>query len=46
MWSGLGLLVLLLGIQLVPYGRDHMNSAGGREIAWERSRDDVRRCER
>ena len=32
--SGLGLLVLLLAIQLVPYGRDHTNPAGGRRIAW------------
>ena len=35
MWTGLGLLVLLVGIQFVPYGRDHTNPAGGREIAWD-----------
>ena len=38
MWSGLGLLVLLLAIQLVPYGRDHANPAGGRRIAWNSPR--------
>ena len=34
LWSGLGLLVVLVVIQFVPYGRDHTNPARGREIAW------------
>ena len=38
LWSGLGLLVLLLAIQLVPYGRDHGTPAGGRPIAWDSPR--------
>ena len=33
MWTGLGLLVVLVAIQLVPYGRDHTNPTGGRQIA-------------
>jgi mono/diheme cytochrome c family protein len=37
-WSGLGLLVLLLAVQLVPYGRDHTNPADGRAIAWDSPR--------
>jgi Haem-binding domain len=37
-WTGLGLLVVLIGIQLVPYGRDHTNPAGGRAIAWDSPR--------
>jgi hypothetical protein len=38
MWSGLGLLALLLAIQLVPYGRDHANPTGRREIVWDSPR--------
>lgn len=38
MWTGLGLLVVLVAIQFVPYGRDHTNPAGGREIAWDSPR--------
>ena len=38
MWTGLGLLVVLVGIQFMPYGRDHTNPAGGREIAWDSPR--------
>ena len=38
MWSGLGLLGLLLAIQLVPYGRNHTNPVGGRRIAWDSPR--------
>ena len=34
----LGLVALLLVIQLVPYGRDHSNPAGGRQIAWDSPR--------
>ncbi len=38
LWSGLALLVVLVAIQLVPYGRDHTNPAGGRDIAWDSPR--------
>ena len=34
-WTGLGLLGSLVAIQLVPYGRDHTNPVGGRDIAWD-----------
>ena len=37
-WAAIGLLVLLIVIQLVPYGRDHSNPAGGRQIAWNSKR--------
>lgn len=37
-WTALGLLVLLLAIQVVPYGRDHTNPTGGRQIAWDSPR--------
>ena len=37
-WTGIGLLVVLAGIQLVPYGRNHKNPAGGREIVWDSPR--------
>ena len=37
-WTGLGLLVSLVAIQLVPYGRDHTNPAPGREVAWDSRR--------
>lgn len=34
----LGLVGLLVAIQLVPYGRDHTNPGGGRQIAWDSAR--------
>jgi mono/diheme cytochrome c family protein len=34
----LALVALLVVIQLVPYGRDHTNPAGGRQIAWDSAR--------
>ncbi|MGZ5370156.1 MAG: heme-binding domain-containing protein [Aeromicrobium sp.] len=37
-WTALGVVVLLVAIQLVPYGRDHTNPAGGRQIAWDSPR--------
>ncbi|MEA2419063.1 MAG: hypothetical protein QOE60_1269 [Thermoleophilaceae bacterium] len=37
-WAALGLVAVLIAIQLVPYGRDHANPAGGREIAWDSPR--------
>jgi hypothetical protein len=37
-WAGLGLVVLVVAIQFVPYGRDHSNPAAGREIAWDSPR--------
>jgi hypothetical protein len=37
-WTALGLLGLLAAIQLVPYGRDHANPAGGSRIAWDSKR--------
>ena len=37
-WTAVGLLVLLLAIQLVPYGRDHSDPGGGRPIAWDSPR--------
>lgn len=37
-WTALGLLVLLLAIQVVPYGRDHTSPTGGRQIAWDSPR--------
>ena len=36
-WTGVGLLVLV-GIQLVPYGRDHTSPATDRVIAWDSPR--------
>ena len=30
--------MLLLAIQVVPYGRDHTNPTGGRQIAWDSPR--------
>jgi mono/diheme cytochrome c family protein len=38
MWTGLGLLVALVAIQFLPYGRDHTNPAGSRQIAWDSPR--------
>ena len=37
----LGSLALLLLIQLVPYGRDHANPTGGREITWDSARTEA-----
>src|SRR5512134_654435 len=37
-WTALGVVALLVAIQLVPYGRDHTNPAGGRQIAWDSPR--------
>ena len=37
-WIAGGLLVLLLVIQLVPYGRDHTNPTGGQPISWDSPR--------
>lgn len=37
-WAGLGLVVLLVVIQFVPYGRAHTNPTGGRQIAWDSAR--------
>jgi mono/diheme cytochrome c family protein len=37
-WTGLALLAVLLAIQLVPYGRDQSNPAGGRQIVWDSPR--------
>jgi mono/diheme cytochrome c family protein len=37
-WTALGFVVVLLAIQFVPYGRDHSNPAGGRQIAWDSPR--------
>ena len=37
-WTGLGLFAVLLAIQLVPYGRDHSNPPGGRQIVWDSRR--------
>jgi Haem-binding domain len=34
-WTTLGFVALLLVIQLVPYGRDHTNPTGGRQITWD-----------
>lgn len=38
MWSVLGIVVLGVAIQLIPYGRDHTNPPGGRRIAWDSAR--------
>ena len=37
-WLGLGLIVVLLLIQLVPYGRDHTNPPVDRQIDWDTPR--------
>lgn len=37
-WTGFGLVALLVLIQFVPYGRDHTNPSGGRQIAWDSPR--------
>jgi len=34
-WVGLGFLGFFLGIQLVPYGRDHINPPTVREPIWD-----------
>ena len=37
-WIAFGLVASLVVIQLVPYGRDHTNPPGGRQIAWDSPR--------
>ena len=37
-WGAVGLVASFALIQLVPYGRDHTNPAGGRQIAWDSPR--------
>ena len=37
-WGALGVVVVLLLIQFVPYGRDHTNPTGGKPIAWDSAR--------
>ena len=37
-WVAIGLAVLLVAIQLVPYGRDHANPSGGQPINWDSAR--------
>jgi hypothetical protein len=34
-WAGLGILVVLLAIQLAPYGRDHANPPARVEPLWD-----------
>ena len=37
-WIAFALVASLVVIQLVPYGRDHTNPPGGRQIAWDSPR--------
>jgi len=37
-WIAFGLVASLVVIQVVPYGRDHTNPPGGRQIAWDSPR--------
>jgi hypothetical protein len=37
-WAAIGIVVLLVAIQLVPYGRDHTNPTGGQPISWNSPR--------
>ena len=37
-WIAFGLVAALVVIQFVPYGRDHTNPPGGRQIAWDSPR--------
>jgi mono/diheme cytochrome c family protein len=37
-YLAVGLVVVVVAIQLVPYGRDHANPSGGRPIAWDSAR--------
>lgn len=37
-WAAIGFVVLLLAIQLVPYGRDHTNPSVAAEPAWNSPR--------
>ena len=34
-WTGIGIVVLLVGIQFIPYGRDHSNPPVTQPIAWD-----------
>ena len=36
-WLGLALALVLVAVQLVPYGRDHTNPAGRLEPRWDRA---------
>jgi mono/diheme cytochrome c family protein len=37
-WSAIGFVLLLVAMQLVPYGRDHTNPAVSQSIAWDSPR--------
>ena len=37
-WAAIGIVVLLVAIQFVPYGRDHTNPSGGQPISWNSPR--------
>ena len=37
-WVAIGLVVLLVAIQFVPYGRDHSNPTGGQPVSWDSPR--------
>jgi mono/diheme cytochrome c family protein len=37
-WTAFGAVGLFALIQLVPYGRDHTNPSGARQIAWDSAR--------
>jgi hypothetical protein len=37
-WVAIGIVVLLVAIQFVPYGRDHTNPTGGQPISWDSPR--------
>ena len=37
-WAAIGIVVLLVAIQFVPYGRDHTNPTGGQPISWNSPR--------
>lgn len=39
-WLGVGLIVLALAIQLVPYGRDHDNPPVTRAVQWDSPRSE------
>ena len=36
-WLGIALALVLVAVQLVPYGRDHTNPAGRLEPRWDRA---------
>jgi hypothetical protein len=37
-WTGIGIVVLLVAIQVIPYGRDHSNPSVTQPIAWDSAR--------